>query len=100
MTSVDKKLTSIVSALALLNALAVMIALPLVYWIIAYGDFSSQLEFKAKVKAAALNSLIAADPELWVHDENRLKGLLMREPVPLGTEAVQIFDARGGLLAQ
>ena len=100
MMSTDKKVTSIVSRVALLVALAVTLALPLGYWVIAYNDFSGQLEFKARVKATALSGLIATIPEVWMYAENRLQGLLTREPVPLDTEAVQVYDDRGNLLAQ
>jgi diguanylate cyclase (GGDEF)-like protein/PAS domain S-box-containing protein len=100
MMSTDSKITSIVSRVALLVALAVALVLPLGYWIIAYKDFSGQLAFKARVKATALSSLIATIPEVWMYAENRLLGLLAREPVPLESETVQVYDDRGNLLAQ
>jgi len=100
MPTTDKKVTSIVTRVALAVALAVTFVLPLGYWVIAYNDFSSQLEFKARVKATALSGLIATLPEVWMYAENRLQGLLTREPVPLDTEAVEVYDVRGELLAQ
>ena len=100
MVSIDSKLTAIVSRVALLVALVATFALPLGHWFIAYKDFSGQLEFKARVKATAVSALIATNPELWMLAENRLQGLLAREPIPLDTEAVQVYDARGELLAQ
>src|ERR1700675_4877504 len=96
----DKKATSIVSGVGLLVALTVAIALPLGYWVIAYNDFSGELEFKAKVKATALSGLIANIPEVWMFAENLLQGLLTREPVPLETEAVLVYDVRGDLVAE
>ncbi|MGB5079994.1 MAG: EAL domain-containing protein [Burkholderiales bacterium] len=100
MPSTDKKVTSIVSRVALAVALVVAFALPLGYWVIAYNDFSGQLEFKARVKAAALSGLIASIPEVWMYSEDRLQGLLMRQPVPLDTEAARVYDDRGSLLAR
>jgi diguanylate cyclase (GGDEF)-like protein/PAS domain S-box-containing protein len=100
MFTTDKEVTSIVSRVALAVALAVTLALPLGYWVIAYNDFSGQLAFKARVKATALGGLIATMPEVWMYAENRLQGLLTREPVPLDTEAVQVYDDRGNLLAE
>jgi PAS domain-containing protein len=100
MAPADNTVTSIISRVALLVALTVTLALPLGYWIIAYRDFSGELEFKARVKATALSGLIAALPEVWMYAENRLQGLLAREPVPLDTEAIQVYDDRGNLLAQ
>jgi diguanylate cyclase (GGDEF)-like protein/PAS domain S-box-containing protein len=98
-TSQDK-VSAIVSRVALWVALAVAVALPAVYWVIAYTDFSRQLEFKARVKATAVSGLVAASPKLWMYAENRLQGLLAREPVPLETEAVEVYDQLGALLAQ
>lgn len=100
MVPTDSKVASIVSRVALLVGLAVALALPLDYWVIAYKDFSSELEFKARVKATALGAVIAANPELWMYAEDRLQGLLAREPVPLVNEAVEVYDDRGDLLAQ
>src|SRR6185436_20789155 len=99
MLTVDRRVTSIVSRVALAVALAVALVLPLGYWMIAYRDFSGDLEFKARVKATALGVLIASNPETWMYAENRLQGLLAREPVPLETEAVQVYDAQGDLIA-
>jgi diguanylate cyclase (GGDEF)-like protein/PAS domain S-box-containing protein len=100
MMSTDSKVTSIVSRVALLVALAVALVLPLGYWVVAYNGFNGELAFKARVKAAALGGLIATVPEVWMYAENRLQGLLTREPVPLDTEAVQVYDDRGNLLSQ
>ncbi|MEO8752684.1 MAG: EAL domain-containing protein [Casimicrobiaceae bacterium] len=100
MINTDNKVAAIVSRVALLIALAVACALPFGYWIIAYSDFSGQLEFKARVKATALGGLIANNPETWMYAENRLQGLLAHDPVPLETEAVEVYDDQGALLAQ
>jgi diguanylate cyclase (GGDEF)-like protein/PAS domain S-box-containing protein len=100
MLATDARITSIVSRVALVVALAVTIALPTGYWIIAYSSFSSELAFKAKVKATALGSLIATLPDVWMFAENRLQGLLTREPVPLESETVEVFDERGRVLIQ
>jgi diguanylate cyclase (GGDEF)-like protein/PAS domain S-box-containing protein len=100
MPSTDKKVKSIVSRVALAVALAVTLVLPLGYWVIAYNNFSGQLEFKARVKATALSGLIASIPEVWMYSEDRLQGLIMREPVPLDTEVARVYDDRGNLLAR
>lgn len=99
MTSGNSKVTSIVSRVALLIALAVAFVLPSGYWAVAYSNLSSELDFKAMVKAAALNSMVASSPELWMYAENRLAGLLQREPVPLESERVVVYDEGGQLLA-
>ena len=100
MLTTDIKVAAIVSRVALLVALTVMLALPLGYWIVAYTDFSGALQFKAKVKATALSGLIATSPDTWMFAENRLEGLLTREPVPIETEAVAVYDEQGQLLVE
>ena len=100
MISANQRVQSIVSRVALAVALTVALALPLGYWAIAYSDFSAELAFKARVKATALSGLVASSPDLWMYAQNRLQGLLSREPVPLDTEQVQVFDEAGALLAQ
>ena len=100
MTSANQRVQSIVSQVALAVALAVAMALPLGYWVIAYTNFSGELAFKARVKATALSGLVVNSPDVWMYAQNRLQGLLAREPVPLDTEQVQVFDEAGALLAQ
>ncbi len=100
MVFTDDKVTSIVSRVALLVALVVGFALPLGYGLIAYIDFSAELDFKAKVKATAFSGLITTSPDVWMYAENRMQGLLMREPVPLETEGVYVYDDRGNLVTQ
>jgi diguanylate cyclase (GGDEF)-like protein/PAS domain S-box-containing protein len=96
----DDKITRVVSHVALLVALVVGLALPLGYGVLAYLDLSEQLGFKAKVKATAFSSLISTSPEVWMFAENRMQGLLMREPVPLESEGVRVFDEHGALLTR
>jgi len=100
MKAIDTKITSVVSRFAILVASLVAIALPLAYASVAYESFSAALDFKAKVKATAIERLVATTPDMWMFAENRLQGLLQREPVRLETEAVQVFDARGELVAE
>jgi diguanylate cyclase (GGDEF)-like protein/PAS domain S-box-containing protein len=92
--------TRIVSRVALMVAIMVGMALPLGYGIVAYVDFSHELDFKAQVKGTAFSGLITSSPDVWMFAENRMQGLLMREPVPLGTESVIVYDDRGGLVTR
>src|SRR5438067_6866081 len=100
MMLVNNKVSAIVTRVAFAVALVTTLALPLGYWIIAYKDFSEDLEFKARVKATAISGLIATLPEIWMLAENRLQGLLSREPVPLESEAVEVYDDHGQLVAR
>ena len=96
----DALITSIISRVALVIALMVAISLPLGYMVIAFNDLSANLHFKAKVKATAFSSLITSNPELWIYAENQMQGRLTREPVPLETEFVQVYDVGGVLITQ
>ncbi len=86
--------------LALALALAVAFGVPLGMLWSLYGDVTEALEFKARVKASALSSLVASNPETWMLAENRLQGLLAREPIPLESEHVMVLDARDELVTQ
>lgn len=90
----------IITRLAAIVALMVTISLPLGYALTTFNDIRDSLEFKAKVKASALNELIASNPDVWMFAENRIQGLISREPMLLERELVQIFDAQGKILVQ
>jgi signal transduction histidine kinase/DNA-binding response OmpR family regulator/HPt (histidine-containing phosphotransfer) domain-containing protein len=81
-------------------AILVAVSIPLGYWLVSYRDFSSSLDFKAKVKASALSGLIASSPDVWMFAENRLQGLITREPVPLDEELVQVLDKDDTVITQ
>ena len=99
MTNKDQ-VALIITRLAAIVAVVVAVSLPLGYVLISLQDTQDSLEFKAKVKASALNGLIANGPDVWMFAENRIQGLLSREPVPLENELVQIFDVQGKILVE
>lgn len=66
--------------------------------LIDYQGLMNDLEFKAFVKATALNNLVASLPDVWYFAENRINGLIAREPVPLTDEHVEVFDNADELL--
>lgn len=86
------KIERLIHRFALGVALLVALSIPLGYWLVAYQGISDSLDFKAKVKASALSSLIASTPDVWVFAENRIQGLISREPVPLDDELVEVFE--------
>jgi diguanylate cyclase (GGDEF)-like protein/PAS domain S-box-containing protein len=90
----------IITRLAAIIALAVAVSLPLLDFFSSYRDAGDVLAFKAKVKAQALSGLIASSPDVWTFAENRVLGLIAREPVPLADERVRVFDAHGALVTQ
>ena len=81
-------------------ALVLAVVLPLGFALNAYKNLADDLEFKAQVKASALNDLIANSPKVRVFAENRMQGLLSREPVPLDNELVEVFDLTHNVLVQ
>ena len=94
------RIASITKRATLVVALVVALSLPLGYWVIMFRDLSANLQFKAKVKATAFSSLIAGNPELWIYAENQMQGRLTREPVPLDTELIEVYDAEGVRVTQ
>jgi diguanylate cyclase (GGDEF)-like protein/PAS domain S-box-containing protein len=96
----DNEVGRVITRLALLLALVVGLGIPAGYWLTAHTSFSETLTFKARVKASALNGLIADAPELWVFAENRMQGLIAREPVPLTSELIEVLDKQGQILVR
>ena len=96
----DERLVRIVSQVAFSVALVVLIALPFAYWSFAYRSLSTTLVLEARIKAAALGPLVTANPEVWMHEELRLKELLDKYPFPLVTESAQIYALQGDLVAE
>lgn len=88
------RISRIITQLALMVAVLVAISLPLGYTLTAYEDIRQSLDFKARVKATALDGLIANHPDVWMFAQNRLQGLVSREPVPLENEQVHVLDSR------
>jgi diguanylate cyclase (GGDEF)-like protein/PAS domain S-box-containing protein len=92
--------TSVINRMAIFIAIIVAISLPAGYAWTSLTSAAAALEFKAKVKAASLNGLISSSPDIWMLAENRIQGLISREPVPLAEEHIQIIDAQGNLIVQ
>ena len=83
---------------AFVVAAMVAVGIPGTIHFLAFTDLQDDLTFKARVKANALSSTIAGNPDTWMFAENRLQGLIAREPVPLVDERVEVFDPSGELL--
>jgi len=100
MVEKNLQLQRLIHRFALGLALVVALSLPCGFWFVKYHDLSDSLDFKAKVKASALSSLIATTPDVWMFAENRIQGLISREPVPLQDELVQILDKDHSVITQ
>ncbi len=86
--------------LALAISFVVALIIPLGVGWSSFAHDAAAVDFKARVKASALSSSIASNPDTWMFAENRLQGLLTREPVPLEHELVQVFDKDHALLTE
>lgn len=85
----------ILTRLAMVISTLVGISLPIGYGLIAYHDISRSLTFKARIKAHAQAELITTLPDTWMYAENRIQGILRREPVVLNNELIEIFNQAG-----
>ena len=97
-SSADDDVGRVITRLALLVALLVGLGIPIGYWLTVHTSLSETLTFQARVKASALTGLISDAPERWVFAENRMQGLIAREPVPLPGELIEVLDAQGRIL--
>ena len=93
-------LERIIHRLALSVAVLVAVSVPLGYGLVEYEDAVDSLDFKARIKASALSGLISSIPETWMFAENRIQGLIAREPVPLENELVQVLDHEHAVITQ
>jgi len=92
--------TAVISGMAVIVAILVAVSLPAAYVLTSLSNEIAELEFKARVKASALSGLIATSPDVWMFAENRIQGLISREPVPLPDEFVQVVDPQGSIVVQ
>ena len=82
-SNLDPRLTRIVTALAAAIALAVGVALPAAYFLSAYATRHAEIAAEGKLAAAAISQLASRNPELWMFENARIRGLLtMLGPLP------------------
>ena len=98
MFPINKTIDSVLLRFTIIISLIVAISLPMIYAVLGYSDLSDHLKFKAKIKSSAQSEMITTLPNTWMYAENRMQGLLAREPVTLKNEYIQIFDLTGNAL--
>ena len=96
--SYRKQQEKILTNLAIVIALIVSVSLPIAYSVVSYQGLSYSLSLKAKIKADAQTDVISALPDTWMYAENRIHGLLEREPIRLDNEFIELFDSEGHLV--
>ncbi len=97
-SAIPYKLDRLLLHLSLTISVVVGLSLPAASAYIAYSDLSKELTFKARIKANAQKEIITTLPQTWMFAENRMQGILAREPVLLENEFVQIIDNQGNEL--
>lgn len=90
----------LVDVLGVVVSVAVVLALPLIYFAIGHAALVSAVRAKTEIKAEMINQLISASPDLWRFQEHRLLELLVRFPVALENEHALIFDASGSIVVE
>ena len=88
----------IVKRMALVFALSVGIGLPAGYFGLNYAHLIEHVEITARLKAESLSALVAANPELWIYELQRVEELLVRYPPQLTDDRATVRDAAGNLL--
>ena len=91
-------LAQFVKRLALVFALLVTIGLPGGYFGLQYSSHIEHVEITAELKAQGLTALVAANPELWVYQLQRVEELLLRYPPRLVDDSAIVRDAAGNQL--
>ena len=74
--NLDPKLTRLVTALAAVIALAVGVMLPATYFLSAYASRHAEIAAEGKVAATAISQIASRNPELWMFENARIRGLL------------------------
>ncbi len=95
----DPALARMVTALAGAIALALAIALPLAYFVSERATQYAAIGAEAKLAAVSISQLASVNPELWIFEDARIRGLFaMLGPLPEGEQRM-VFAASGGLVA-
>lgn len=94
------KLIRITSCIAGTVAIAITVALPLIYFLVSYKYTMGGLETEAEINARNIASIIRSNPDLWKYETPRLYELLARRPRAGHAETRRIFDKGGELVAE
>jgi diguanylate cyclase (GGDEF)-like protein len=75
-SSLDPKVTRIVTALAAAVALAIGVVLPGSYFLSAYAVGHAEIAAEGKLGATAVSQVASRNPDLWMFENARILGLL------------------------
>lgn len=94
------RITSIVTWIAGLVAIAVTILLPLGYFTVSYQHITGSLETEAEMTSHIVTELINSNPDLWQFEQLRLEEVLAQRVQKNHTESKRIFDQQNVLVAE
>jgi diguanylate cyclase (GGDEF)-like protein len=94
-SNLDPKLTRIVTALAAVIALAVGVVLPAAYFLSTYATMHAEIAAEGKLAATAISGLASSNPELWMFENARVRGLLSMLGPPSGSERRIVTSGTG-----
>src|SRR4051812_16731611 len=96
----DEVLTRLVTALAALIAIAVSLALPAAYFLSIRAVEHAAVAAESKIAAATVSQLASSNPQLWVFENARIRGLLaMLGPSPVPERRI-VTSSKGDVVAE
>ena len=81
--NLDPGIARIVTALAAVIAIAVGVVVPAAYFLSTYAIMHAEIAAEGKLAAATISQLASQNPEMWLFENARVRGLLpMLDPLP------------------
>ena len=97
---VDATLARLVTALAAIVAVTLAITLPVAYLLSANARMHASLEAEARLASASITQLALNNPDLWVFEDARIRGLLTLLGRSAEPEQRLVFSAGDQLIAE
>jgi diguanylate cyclase (GGDEF)-like protein len=96
----DPALARLVTVLAAVVALALGFALPATYFLSAHASKYAEAAAEAKLAASAVSQLASSNPDLWIFENARIRGLLTMLGWPHEPEQRRVFANNGQIVAE
>jgi len=100
MKSRSESVIYITSAIAIIIAIIVTIAVPAAYFAISYQYKEGSMDAQAEITAKTVEGLVMANPKMWRFEEIRLQEFLQRRHTQNVPEIRVIRDIQGNIVAQ
>jgi signal transduction histidine kinase len=79
-------------------ALALVVALPLLYFVSGWGLLSEHLRTETEIYSRQISAVINRNPDMWKYETIRLEGLLAKPRRDAHTESLHILDLEGNVV--